>query len=98
MRTVHFQILGASRTLWDFYVGFGLLLTVFLLFSALLAWQFSRLVAGQKEVVRRLVWPFVVAQAAVTVLSWTNFFLAPALVSTLVTVCLALAGWRLTGE
>ncbi len=37
MQNVHFEVMGLNRTIWDFYFGFGMLLTVFLLFSAFLS-------------------------------------------------------------
>jgi len=43
MRSTHFDILGSSRTYWDFYVAFGLFVTVFLLLAVVLAWQLSSL-------------------------------------------------------
>ncbi|HEX2712187.1 MAG TPA: hypothetical protein VHM88_08195, partial [Candidatus Acidoferrales bacterium] len=43
MRTIHFDAQGFSRTYWDFYVGFGLFVSVFLLFAAFLAWQLGGL-------------------------------------------------------
>ena len=39
MRSTHFYIMGFSRTYWDFYVGFGLFVSVFLLLAVVLAWQ-----------------------------------------------------------
>ena len=39
MQSSHFNVLGFSRTYWNFYVGFGLSITVFLLLPALIAWQ-----------------------------------------------------------
>jgi hypothetical protein len=94
MRKVHFDILGASRTIWDFYFGFGLLFTVFLLFSAILAWQLGSLVKKSPNPVRTLAWPFAISYAAVAFLCWTNFFLAPAIVSSLIALCLVLAAWQ----
>ncbi len=96
MRTVRFDVMGASRSLWDFYFGFGLLVTVFLLFSAVFSWQLGSMVKETPQTVRKLAWPFAVAQAAVAVLCWTNFFAAPAIVSTLTAVCLVLAALRST--
>jgi hypothetical protein len=34
IRSSHFRVLGFSRTYWDFYVGFGLFVSVFLLLAA----------------------------------------------------------------
>jgi hypothetical protein len=43
MRTSQFHVVGFSRTYWDFYVGFGLFISVFLLLAAILAWQLGGL-------------------------------------------------------
>jgi hypothetical protein len=91
MRTVHFDIMGFNRSYWDFYSGFGLLLTVFLLFSALLAWQLGDLVKGHARLVQGLAWPFALCHTAVAIISWTNFFPAPGIVSSLIAACLILA-------
>ena len=37
MQSSHFNIFGFSRTYWDFYVGFGLFVSVFQLLAAILA-------------------------------------------------------------
>jgi hypothetical protein len=94
MRTVHFDIMGFNRCFWDFYIGFGLLATVFLLFSAVLAWQLGCFVKEYPKVVRNIAWPFVVAQIGVAALSWNNFFLPPAITSTVIVVCLFAAAWQ----
>ena len=39
MQSTHFYIMGFSRTYWDFYVGFGLFVSVFLLLAVVLAWH-----------------------------------------------------------
>ena len=43
MRSSHFNVPGFSRTYWDFYVGFGLQITTFLILAAILAWQLGSL-------------------------------------------------------
>ncbi len=43
MQSTHFYIMGFSRTYWDFYVGSGLFVSVFLLLGAVLAWQLGGL-------------------------------------------------------
>jgi len=72
MRSVRFDVMGFNRSFWDFYMGFGLATTVYLLFSAVLAWQ---LIGTHARMVRTIAWPLVIAQAAVTVLCGTNFFM-----------------------
>ena len=93
MRSIRFDVQGSSRVYWDFYVGFGLFVTVFLLFSAVLAWQLGGLPAETLALMRGTVWAFALCLAAVTVLSWRYFFIVPGVFSILVTVCLIAAAW-----
>ena len=39
MRSIHFDAQGFNRTYWDFYTGFGLFVSVFMVFAAVLSWQ-----------------------------------------------------------
>ena len=94
MQSVRFPVQGFQRTYWDFYVGFGLFVTVFLLMSAFLSWG---LAGAGPEVLARMptaTWGLVVCYAAVTILSWYYFFLAPGIFATLITLCLATAAAR----
>jgi hypothetical protein len=91
MRTIHFDIMGSRRNYWDFYFGFGLLLTVFHLFSAVLAWQFSGLDRQALKQVRVAAWGLAVSYAAVAILSWSYFFIAPAIISSVIALCLLIS-------
>ena len=93
MKSLHFNIQGFSRSYWDFFVGFGLFVTVFLLFGAVLAWQLGGLAVEALARVRVLAWAFALCFAAVTVLTWRYFFAIPLVLSVLITVCLVLAAW-----
>jgi hypothetical protein len=53
MRSIHFEAQGFSRSYWDFFVGFGLFVSVFLLFSAALAWQLGGIRRDNLPSVRR---------------------------------------------
>ena len=94
MRTIHFDAQGFSRSYWDFYSGFGLFVTVFLLFAAFLAWQLGGLPAQALAGMRGITWAFALCFVAVTVLSWRYFFVAPVIFSCVVTICLLAAAWR----
>jgi hypothetical protein len=94
MQSTHFDVLGSSRTYWDFYVGFGLFGTVFLLFAVVLAWQLGGLPAETLATMRAVAWAFPVCFAAITVLSWKYFFVIPIVFSAAITVCLVAAAWR----
>ena len=94
MRSIHFDLQGFSRSYWDFFVGFGLLFTVFLLFAAVLALQLSSLPAETLARMRGAAWALALCFAAVTALTCRYFFLAPIVFSVLITVCLIAAAWR----
>jgi|SRR5580704_10559080 hypothetical protein len=93
MRSTHFDILGVSRTYWDFYVGFGLFITVYLLLAVVLAWQLSGLPAQTLALMRGTAWTFAVCFAAITFLSWRYLFIIPIVFSMVITLCLTAAAW-----
>jgi len=92
----HFEVLGFSRTYWDFYVGFGLFNSVFLLLAAIVAWQLGSLPAQTLALLRGTAWALALSFAATTVLTWIHFFTIPIAFSTAITACLTMAAWRST--
>src|SRR5216684_3388939 len=94
MQSTHFYIMGFSRTYWDFYVGFGLFVTVFLLLAVVLAWQLGSLPAETLAMMRGVAWALPLCFAAITVLAWRYFFIIPIVFSIVTTVCLIAAAWR----
>jgi hypothetical protein len=94
VQSTHFDVLGSSRTYWDFYVGFGLFVTVFLLLGAILAWQLGGLPAETLAMMRGIAWALPLCFAAITFLSWKYFFIIPVVFSIVITVCLVAAAWR----
>ena len=93
MQTVHFQAQGASRTYWDFYVGFGLFVSVLQVFAALVCWQFGRLDPLTQRKMGLLSWGLAACFAANTYLCWRYFFIVPLVFSIVLTVLLVLAAW-----
>jgi hypothetical protein len=93
MRSTHFYILGFSRTYWDFYVGFGLSLSVILLLAVVLAWQLGGLPPESLAKMRGTAWTFALCFAAITVLDWKYFFIIPIVFSIMITLCLTAAAW-----
>ena len=94
IQSSHFKVLGFTRTYWDFYVGFGLFVSVFMLLAAIFAWQLSSLPAETLRLVRTSAWALSLSFAAVTVLSWMYFFTIPIAFSGVITVCLIVATLR----
>ena len=97
MRSSHFNVVGFSRTYWDFYVGFGLFNSVFLLLAAILAWQLGNLSAKDATVMRWTAWALAGCFAVVAVLSWMYFFTIPIAFAATITVCLVAAAVRAKG-
>ena len=94
MRSSHVTVQGARRTFWDFYVGFGLFATVFLLLSALLAWQLGGLsTEALAQMPWAATWGLAITFAILTVMTWRYFFVAPVVFSTLVTLFLVIGAW-----
>jgi hypothetical protein len=93
MRSTHFYIMGFSRTYWDFYVGFGLFVSVFLLLAVVLAWQLGGLPPESLAHMRGTAWAFALCFAGITVLSWKYFFIIPIVFSIVITLCLTAAAW-----
>jgi hypothetical protein len=93
MRSVHFNAEGFTRTYWDFFSAFGLYLSVFLLFSAVVAWLLSGLAPEILASVRGMQWTFAICYVAITVLSWRYAFTAPLVLSALIAVCSIAPAW-----
>ncbi len=93
MRSIHFDVQGLSRTYWDFFTAFGLFFSVFLLFSAVLAWQLSGLPPEIFARARRTAWTLAISFAAVTALCFRYAFTIPIVLSTMITICLLAATW-----
>jgi hypothetical protein len=94
MKSTHFQIFGFTRTYWDFYVGFGLFVTVFLLLAAILAWQLGGLPANTLAGMRASALGLALCFIAVAVLSWRYFFMIPIVFSIVISLCLVAAAWK----
>jgi hypothetical protein len=93
MNSVKFDIRGASGSYGNFYVGFGLTVTAYLVFCAYLAWHLGTVVAVRPSGIRILAWAFAAVQLACLALIVVYFFLLPALFSVAIVICLLWAAW-----
>ncbi len=93
MRSIHFDAQGFNRTYWDFFSAFGLFFSVFLLFSAVLAWELAGLPAEIFARMRRTAWALAISFLAVTALSFRYAFTTPIVLSTMITICMIAAPW-----
>lgn len=94
MRNVHFALRGGSYSYGGFYDGFGLSVSVYLLFSAFLAWHLGALAARDPKAVGALGWVFCAMQIAQLVICAIYFFPPPVVFSAVTALCLGAAAWR----
>ena len=93
MKSVHFSVSGSDRTYWDFFFGFGLFVTVLMLFASIVAWQLGSLPPAALAGMRVSAWGFAVSFGVIVWLSWRYFFIIPIVFSTAIFLCLASAAW-----
>jgi hypothetical protein len=90
MDSVRFQVGRSTFSYGGFYKGFGLYITVYLLFAAFLSWRLGALADADPGVIVALGWAFFAVQVVSLVLSWIYFSAPPAILSALLAICL---GW-----
>lgn len=94
MRANHFQILGVTRSYWQFYRGMGLGVTIFLTAEGLIFWLLASQTekhANMQRDLRPILWVFALAYLVFALNSYVYFFAAPVLVETLIAACLLAA-------
>ena len=95
MRNVHFTIGSGTYNYAGFYDGFGLSLSVYLLFAAFLAWHLGSLAKRNSTAIGALGWVFCAMQTAQLAICLIYFFPPPIIFSALLVLCLGAAAWRL---
>lgn len=91
MRGFQFDIMGSTRSTWDFYRGYQFSTTVTFVLMAVMLWLLSNLSRGAPREARPLVLAILIAQLFNTVISWGFFFAGPGVVGGLIALCLAMA-------
>jgi hypothetical protein len=92
MKSNAFVAMGAARTMWDFYRGMGLAVTVFLTLAAIVFWQMAVLAKTEMfPLLRPVVGAFVLGFLLMAAVSWQYFFVAPVVTELLIAVCLGMA-------
>ena len=87
MQSNPFVAMGANRTLWDFYHGMGLAVSIALTAEAIVFWQLSSLAKTFGPQLRPIFATFLLAYLALAVNSTLYFFLAPVIVEALIATC-----------
>lgn len=89
MKANTFPLMGAIRSFWIFYRGFGLAITIFLVASAVVMWQLSFLARTDTHRLRPIYWTLLIAFLAMAVNSAVYFFLPPVIVELIIAICMA---------
>ncbi|HSY35353.1 MAG TPA: hypothetical protein VK814_06345 [Acidobacteriaceae bacterium] len=88
MKANQFVAFGNTRTFWDFYMGFGLGVTIFLTMEAVVLWLLAPLTVLHGEKVRPALTAFAIGYLVFAVNSYRYFFLGPVVAEVLIAACL----------
>jgi hypothetical protein len=94
MDQVQFHVGGSTLSYGGVYVGFGLYVGAYLLFSAFLAWHLATQAADHPRSIGWLGWIFFGLQLVCLVLSCTYFSAPPMVFSVLVTFFTGWGAWQ----
>ena len=94
MKATHFTFNGADCTWYGFWFGFGLTASIFLLLSAIVAWELERIPNELWPSLKIIAWAFVFSHVANTVLAWKYFFAGPGVFGILISLLLAVGTAR----
>ena len=91
MKSNQFVALGNLRNFWDFYLGMGLAVSVFLTMESIVFWFLGSLARSHASQLRPILIDFAIGYLAFAIVSYRYFFLAPVIVETLIALCFAAA-------
>jgi hypothetical protein len=88
------KVRGQSKSTlnyYNFYLGFGMLFSVFLPYTSVVAWHLGGLGAKGRAALAPIAWAFFGSFVLIAVMSRVYFFIAPGVTATLIAVLLGLA-------
>jgi len=91
MKSNQFDVMGATRSFWDFFIGFGITISVSSLVQAVVFWQLAGLAKTEPRRIRPIIAAFLFANLGFAVLAWRYFFMPPLVGAVLTTIILGLA-------
>jgi hypothetical protein len=89
MKTNQFQWMGHTRSYWNFYIGFGLGITIFLTLDAIVLWLLASLARSEAARLRPIILAYAIGYLAFAVNSYAYFFLGAVITEILIVLCLA---------
>ena len=94
MKTIHFTFNGSETSWYNFWFCFGLIASVFLLFSAVTAWTLAGVGPGEWKKVRPIAWALFVAHVANAALTWIYCFAAAGVLAAIIALLLGIGLMR----
>jgi hypothetical protein len=91
MKANTFPMMGFTRSYWDFYMGFGIAITVFFTIEAILFWMLGNLVRDSKTDLRDLLVVFIIGYILLAANSLRFFFYGPVIFELLIAGSLVMA-------
>jgi hypothetical protein len=91
LKQITFVVQGFHRSYYSFYVGSGLFVTVLVLFTAVVAWQLSRLSETTLAQLPWLTWGLALCYVVAFLISCQYFFTVQVIFSGVIFLCLAAA-------
>ena len=88
MKSVRFTAQSADCTWYGFYRGFGIIVSIFFVLSAVMAWTLGGTGPRERRALAPLAWSLFVAHAATMAVAWIDFFPASEIFATVVTLLL----------
>ena len=90
MKAHVFPVMGVMRSYWDFHMGMGLVVSVFLTVEAVVFWQLGSLAKTDALKLRPILATFLIGYLGVALVSYRYFFAAPVITEILIALCLGL--------
>lgn len=87
MQSNVFVAFGVTRTLWLYYHGMGLAVSIFLFGTAVVTWQLGSMAKDSATRLRPILATFLVGWLAMAINSYLYFFAAPVIVEILIALC-----------
>jgi hypothetical protein len=91
MKSNPFEVMGSVRTYWDFYFGFGVAISAYLVVQAVVLWLLAPLASDNALRLRPIIAALFIAFAVNAVIVYMYFFVVPLILALAIAVCLALA-------
>jgi hypothetical protein len=91
MKSNQFAAMGNMRTFWDFYMGFGLAITLSLTLEAVVLWMLASLARNHANQLRPILIVFALSYLIFAMISYRYFFFGPVIAEVLIALCLVAA-------